>query len=78
MAHKTPSYDTKMLLRIVFDKTAFVEFKTSNSLKQNIDETHSKNPQENPYQPMDLKILRKKSANQKSQDFVIFKMKTIP
>jgi len=44
LAHKTPSYDTKMLLRIVFDKTEFVEFKTSNSLKQNMDETHSKNP----------------------------------
>ncbi len=75
---RTRHHPTKMLLRIVFDKTVFVEFKTSNSLKQNMDETHSKNPQENPYQPMDLKILRKKSARQKSQDFVIFKKKAIP
>ena len=25
-AHKTPSYDTKMLLKVVFDKTAFVKY----------------------------------------------------
>jgi hypothetical protein len=39
--HKTPSYDTKMLMRVVFDKIAFVKF--SNNMKQNIDET-TKNP----------------------------------
>jgi hypothetical protein len=43
MSNKTPSYDTKILLKVVFDKTAFVKFKISNNLKQNIDETHSKN-----------------------------------
>ncbi len=36
----------------------------------------TKNPQKSPYQPMDLKNLGKKSANQKSQDicqiFVIY------
>ncbi len=41
---KTPSYDTIMLLKVVFDKTVFVEFKISNNFKQNIDETHSKQP----------------------------------
>jgi hypothetical protein len=40
--HKTLSYDTKMLLKVVFDKTVFVKFKISNKFKQNIDETHSK------------------------------------
>jgi hypothetical protein len=40
--HKTPSYDTKMLLKAVFDKTVFVKFKISYNVKQNIDETHSK------------------------------------
>ncbi len=40
MVHKAPSYDTKMLLKVVFDKIAFVKFKISNNNKQNIDETH--------------------------------------
>ncbi len=31
-----------MLLKVVFDKTAFVKFKISNNFKQNIDETHSR------------------------------------
>jgi hypothetical protein len=39
---KTPSYETKMLLKVVFDKTAFVKFTISNDFEQNIDETHSK------------------------------------
>jgi hypothetical protein len=43
-AHKTPSYDKKMLLEIVFDKTAFVKFKICIKFKQKIDETHSKQP----------------------------------
>ncbi len=42
----------------------------------------TKNLKENPYQPMDFKNPKKKSANQKSWDsckmFVIFKKKTIP
>ncbi len=33
-----------MLLKVVFDKTAFVEFKLCNNLKRNIAETHSKQP----------------------------------
>ncbi len=37
-------HDTKMLLKVVFDKTVFVKFKISNKFKQNIDETHSKQP----------------------------------
>ena len=46
MVHKTPSYeyDTKLLLKVVFDKTAFVKLKISNNFNQNIDETHSKQP----------------------------------
>ncbi len=44
MAHKAPSYDTKMLLKDAFNKTAFVKFKISNNFKQNNDETHSKQP----------------------------------
>ncbi len=35
-------YDTKMLMKVVFVKTAFVKFKISNNFKENIDETHSK------------------------------------
>jgi hypothetical protein len=42
--YKTPSYDTNMLPKIVFDKTAFVKFKISNNFKQNIYETDSKQP----------------------------------
>jgi hypothetical protein len=33
-----------MLLKVVFDKTALAKFKISKNLKQNIDETHSKQP----------------------------------
>jgi hypothetical protein len=33
-----------MLPKIVFDKTAFVEFKIINNCKQNIDETDLKQP----------------------------------
>ncbi len=83
-----PSYDTKKLLKVVFDKTSFVKFKISmidNQLKQNIDKTHSKqlkiHRKIHPYQPMDFKNIKKKSANQKSRDFcqmfVISKKKTI-
>ncbi len=44
LTHKTPSYGTKMLLKVIFDKTAVEEFKISHKFKQNIDETHSKPP----------------------------------
>ncbi len=83
----TPSYDTKMLLTVVFDKTASVKFKISNNFKWNIDGTNSKQQQQKIQRKIHtslwiLKIRRKKSANQKSWDsckmFVIFKMKTIP
>jgi hypothetical protein len=36
LAHRTPSYNTKMLLKVIFGKTAFVKFKISNNLKPNI------------------------------------------
>ncbi len=44
MTYKTPSYDTNMLPKEVFDKTVFFKFKICNNFKQNIDETHSKQP----------------------------------
>ncbi len=44
MVHKTPSGDTNMLPKVVFDKTLFVKFKISNNFKQKIDETDSKQP----------------------------------
>jgi hypothetical protein len=49
LAYDSPPYDTNMLLKAIFDKTAFVKFKISNTLKQNIGKTLSKQP----------KILRK-------------------
>jgi hypothetical protein len=68
-----------MLLKVVPDKTALEKFKISNNFKQ---PKTTKNPWENPYQPMDFKTLKKKSTNQKSRDFcqmfVISKKKTIP
>jgi hypothetical protein len=45
-------YDTKMLLKVISDKTAFVKFKISNNFEQNKDEIHSKQPKihrKNPY-----------------------------
>jgi hypothetical protein len=71
-AHKTPSYDTKMLLKVVFDKTLFVKFKISNNFKQNVNKTHLKQPkiQRKIHTSLGIfKISRKKSANQKSRDF---------
>jgi hypothetical protein len=58
--------------KVVFDKTVFVKFKISNNLKQNIDETESK--QQKIHRKIHtilwiLKISRKKSVNQKSRDF---------
>ncbi len=77
---QTPSYDTKMLLKVVFDKTAFVKFKIRNYFTQNIYEILSKQPKIHTSLWI-LKISRKKSENQKSRDFchmfVIFKQKTI-
>ncbi len=62
---------------MVFDKIAFVKFKTSNNLKQNIDETHLKQPKIhrlNPYQPMDFENqIRKPKVSRLCQMFVIVK-----
>ncbi len=57
---------------VVFDKTVFVKFEINNNLKQNINETDSK--QQKIHRKIQtnlwiLKISRKKSANQKSRDF---------
>jgi hypothetical protein len=62
----------KMLLKVVFDKTVFVKFKIRNNPKQNIDETHSKQPKIHRLIHTSLwilKISKKKSLNQKSEDF---------
>jgi hypothetical protein len=56
-----------MLLKVVFDKTAFVKFKISNNFKQNLDETHSKQPKIHRKIHTSLwilKISRKNPANQ--------------
>jgi hypothetical protein len=69
--HKTPSFDTNMLPKIAFDRLEFVKFIIFNNFKQNIDETDSKQPKihRKVYTSIwILKISRKKSANQKSQD----------
>ncbi len=58
-AHKTSFYDTKMLLNVVFDKTAFVKFKISNTFKQNTDETQPKIYRKIYTSLWILKILRK-------------------
>jgi|LakMenEpi03Aug12_release.lakeMendotaPanAssembly.Ray.scaffolds.fasta_scaffold4664967_1 hypothetical protein len=64
---------------VVPDKIAFVKFKISNTFKQNVDNTHSKQPK---IQLVDFKNLKKKSASQKSRDFcrmfMISKKKTTP
>jgi hypothetical protein len=57
-----------MLLKGVFDQTAFVNFNTSNNFKQNIDETHFKKFKIHTSLWM-LKMSRKKSANHFSRDF---------
>ncbi len=44
LVHKTPSYDTKMPLKVVFDKTVIIKFKINNNFKQNFDKTYSKQP----------------------------------
>jgi hypothetical protein len=80
-------YYTKMLVKVVFDKTSFVKFKISNNFKQNIDEImkHIPNNQKSIGKSIPaygfLKSQEKKSANQKSRNFcqtlVISKKKTM-
>jgi hypothetical protein len=58
-----------MLLKVVFNKTAFVKFKISNNFKQNIDEIHSeltKTHWKIQTSQWILKNLKKKSVNQKA------------
>ncbi len=71
-AQKTPSYDTNMLAKVVFDKTEFVKFKISNNFKQNMMKNTSKQPKihRKIYNSIwILKISREKSASQRSPDF---------
>ncbi len=48
-------------------ENSICKFKIINKFKQNIDETHSKQPKiyENPHQPMDFKNLKKKNRELK-------------
>ncbi len=60
---------------VVFDKTAFVKFKISNNLKQNIDETDLKQPKIHRKIHTSQwieKSQEKKSANQKAREFCQF------
>jgi hypothetical protein len=72
-AQDTISYcNANMLPKAFFDKTAFGNFKISNNFERNIDETDLKQPKI--YRKISsslwtLKILRKKSGNQKSRNF---------
>jgi hypothetical protein len=54
LAHKTLSYDSKMLLKVVLDKTLFVKFNISNNFKQNID-NFKQNIHKKTIQPMEFK-----------------------
>jgi hypothetical protein len=61
------NYGTKELLKVIFNKIAFVKFKISNNFKQNVDETHSKQlkiHRKNHTSLWILKISRKTSENQ--------------
>ncbi len=85
MAHKTPYYNTKMLLKVVFDKTAFIKFKICNNLNKTIDETLSKQLKlhRKIYTSLWIeKISRKKSANQSFDTFakclLFLKRKPVP
>jgi hypothetical protein len=62
MAHKTPSYETKMLLKVAYDKTAFVNLRLLINLNKKLMK-HIQNNQK--YMKIHtslwiLKILRKK------------------
>ncbi len=80
LKHMPPSYDIKVLLKVVFDKTLLVKFKISNYFKQNIDETHSKQPKIHRKIHTGLWILKSQENIRKvlSQMFVISKKRTIP
>ncbi len=72
--HKTQPYDTKMRLKFVFNRTAFLKFKISKNFKQNVDETHSKQAI---YRKIHTslwisKVSRKKSVNQSLKTFANF------
>jgi hypothetical protein len=64
--------------KVVFDKTAFVKFKISNNFKQNIDETHSKQPKIRRKIHTNLKVSKEKKSWDFCQMFVISEKKTIP
>jgi hypothetical protein len=71
-AHETPSYGTKTLLKVVFDKTAFVKIKISNNFKQKIDETHSKQPKINRKIHTSLWILKTVRKNLRTKSLQTF------
>ncbi len=69
LAQRTPSFDTNMLPKVVFNIKVFVKFKISNNSKQNMDETDSKQPKIHRKILTSLWILKISRANQKSLDF---------
>jgi hypothetical protein len=63
-------YVTKMLLKVIFDKKAFVKFKIGDNFKQKIDEYIQNNQKSiGKAISVDFKNLKKNSANQKSRYF---------
>jgi hypothetical protein len=61
-----------MLPKVVFGKIVLVKFKINNNFKQNIEETHSKQPEiHRKFHTIlwILKTLKKKSANKSLQTF---------
>jgi len=56
-------YDTKMLLKVVFKKTAFIKFKINSNFKLNIDRSQQKIRKKIHTSLQMLTISRKKSAN---------------
>jgi hypothetical protein len=75
-----------MLLKVIFDKTAFVKFKINNNFKQNIDETHSEQPKIHRKIHTSLGILKisrpytqtKKQVSRLLLNVFDFQKKTIP
>jgi hypothetical protein len=78
-AHKTQSYDTKMILKDVFDKTLFVKFDISNNFNKKF-RKHIQNNQKSIGKSIPangfLKIFRKKPKL--LQNLCDFQKKTIP
>jgi hypothetical protein len=72
LAHKTPSYDTKIIPKVVFDKTICVKFKIlvlvlNKTLMKHIQNNQKSKGKSIP--PMDFKNLKKRFVNQRLVTF---------